>query len=65
MIDFKRISVAGADCTLSAVDFGNPDKPDLVVLHGTHDNTLGMYPAIAGLIGQYHIIGLDDWVAFA
>jgi pimeloyl-ACP methyl ester carboxylesterase len=59
MIDFKRFSVAGANCNLSVVDFGSAHKPDMVVLHGTHDHALGMYPAIAGLIEHYHIIGLD------
>jgi pimeloyl-ACP methyl ester carboxylesterase len=59
MIDFKRFSVAGANCMLSVVDFGNADKPDMVVLHGTHDHALGMYPAIAGLIESYHIVGID------
>ena len=59
MMDFKRVSVAGANCGLSAVDFGNQDKPDMVVLHGTHDHALGMYPAVASLIEHYHVVGLD------
>lgn len=59
MIDFKRFTVTSGNCSLSAVDFGNPDKPDMVVLHGTHDNALGMYPAVASLTDHYHVVGLD------
>ena len=59
MIDFERLPVRGANCNLSAVDFGGAGKPDLVVLHGTHDHALGMYPAIADLLAHYHVVGLD------
>lgn len=59
MIEFTRLFLQGSNCSLSAVDFGNVQKPDMVVLHGTHDHALGMYPAIAELIGNYHIVGLD------
>ena len=59
MIDFERITVRGSNCDLSVVDLGGRGKPDLIVLHGTHDHALGMYPAIADLLEDFHVVGLD------
>ncbi|MFT7287584.1 MAG: pimeloyl-ACP methyl ester carboxylesterase [Halieaceae bacterium] len=59
MVEFERLAVRGSNCELSAVDFGGRGKPDLIVLHGTHDHALGLYPAIAELLDDYHVVGLD------
>ena len=59
MISFERKFVSGCECRLSVVDFGNAGAPDMVLLHGTHDHALGMYPAVANLLDQYHVVSLD------
>ena len=46
MIEFERRSITGANCTLSIVELGTPGKPEMVLLHGTHDHALGMVPAV-------------------
>jgi pimeloyl-ACP methyl ester carboxylesterase len=59
MKDFERFEFQGASCRLSALDFGNPDQPDLVMLHGTHDHALGMVTLIDGVQANYHVISPD------
>jgi pimeloyl-ACP methyl ester carboxylesterase len=59
MIEFERRFIQGANCSLSVVELGTPGKPEMVLLHGTHDHALGMVPAVADLLDDYHITGLD------
>ena len=59
MIEFKRRQLAGANCELSVVEMGDPAKPALLLLHGTHDHALGMVPAVANLLQDFHVFGVD------
>jgi pimeloyl-ACP methyl ester carboxylesterase len=56
---FQRASFVSSNCELSYVDFGNPDKPDLILLHGMRDHALGMLGIAQPLAGDYHVIALD------
>jgi pimeloyl-ACP methyl ester carboxylesterase len=53
-----RTFFQGAGCRLSAVDFGNADAPDMVVLHGMRDHALAMQ-SIALAFADYHVIAMD------
>ena len=48
----------GAGCQLSAVDFGNPEAPPMVLLHGMRDHALSM-KSIALAFPEYHVIAMD------
>ncbi|MCH7742308.1 MAG: alpha/beta hydrolase [Proteobacteria bacterium] len=53
-----RCFFQGAGCQLSAVDFGNPEAPGMVVLHGMRDHGLSMQ-SIALAFTDYHVIAMD------
>ncbi len=59
MEDFNRIYFDGSNCRLSAIDFGNPEKPDLVILHGMRDHALSMVGMVQALSDDYHVVVPD------
>lgn len=48
----------GADCRLSAVDFGHSTAPPMVLLHGMRDHALSMQSIALGF-PEYHVIAMD------
>ncbi len=59
MEEFTRFDFQGADCRLSAVDFGGAEKPDLVLVHGMRDHGLSMSGIASALKAQFHVIAVD------
>jgi pimeloyl-ACP methyl ester carboxylesterase len=57
--EFQRAGFTSSNCELSYVDFGNPDKPDLILLHGMRDHALGMLGIAQSLVDDYHVIAPD------
>ncbi|MBV1904806.1 MAG: hypothetical protein KUG75_01920, partial [Pseudomonadales bacterium] len=58
--EIKRFFYTGsADCRLSAVDFGNPDKPDVLIVHGMRDHAMSMFSLAEALSDNYHVIAMD------
>lgn len=49
----------GANCRLSAVEFGDRDKPALVVVHGMRDHALSMMSIVEAFVDDYHIVVPD------
>lgn len=56
---YERFYFHGSNCTLSAVDFGNPDRPDLVIVHGMRDHALAMSGIAREFAGDYHVVVPD------
>jgi len=57
--DFERFYFTHAGCRLSYVDFGNPDKPDLILLHGMCDHALSLVHVARALKDTFHVVALD------
>ncbi|HKI74678.1 MAG TPA: alpha/beta hydrolase [Pseudomonadales bacterium] len=55
----ERFYFSGSNCTLSAVDYGNAGKPDVVILHGMRDHALSMTSIAEALRGRYRVIVAD------
>jgi len=53
-----RYYFEGADCQLSAVEFGNPEAPPMVLIHGMRDHALSMR-SIALAFPEYRVIAMD------
>lgn len=56
--DFTREYFEGAGCRLSAVDFGGPGMP-MVVLHGMRDHGLAMTAVAEAFGDEYRVIAAD------
>lgn len=56
---YERFYFHGSNCTLSAVDFGNPDRPDLVIVHGMRDHALAMSGIAREFAADYHVVVPD------
>jgi pimeloyl-ACP methyl ester carboxylesterase len=48
--EYERFYFSGSNCTLSAIDYGNAGKPDMVIVHGMRDHALSM----AGIAGAFY-----------
>ncbi len=48
-----------ANCRLSFLDFGNAEKPDLILLHGMQDHAMSMVEIAQALRENYHVVALD------
>ncbi len=59
MDPFERYYFNNLNCQLSFVDFGNTDKPDLLLLHGMRDHALSMNEIACALSTDYHVVALD------
>ena len=59
MQSFERFYFTGSNSRLSAIDFGNPSLPDLVMVHGMRDHGLSLYSLAAALKHDYHVIAVD------
>lgn len=57
--DFERFYFTHSSCQLSFVDFGNPGKPDLILLHGMRDHALSMVNVARALKDDFHVVALD------
>jgi pimeloyl-ACP methyl ester carboxylesterase len=55
----KRFYFNGANCRLSAIEFGSADKPPLVLVHGMRDHALSLSGIAAALCGYYRVIAVD------
>lgn len=55
----ERFYFAGSNCILSAVDYGNRGKPDMVILHGMRDHALSMSSISEAFRDDYHIVVAD------
>lgn len=58
-LPYERVAIRGANCWLSALDFGGKDKPPLVILHGMRDHALSMLSLVEALQGTYRVIAPD------
>lgn len=54
----SRIFFDGADCRISAVDFGNQQGSPMVLIHGMRDHALSM-SSIAAAFPEYHVVAMD------
>jgi pimeloyl-ACP methyl ester carboxylesterase len=59
MNDFERSCFTHSNCQLSFVDFGSPDKPDLLLLHGMRDHALSLLNVAQALKHDFHVVALD------
>lgn len=59
MEDYRRFEFKGADCTLSAVEIGDADAPDMVVLHGMRDHALSLASIAREFSREFHIVMPD------
>jgi len=57
--DFERFYFTHSNCQLSFVDFGNPGKPDLLLLHGMRDHALSLVNVAQALKHDFHVVALD------
>jgi pimeloyl-ACP methyl ester carboxylesterase len=55
----KRFYFDGANCRLSAIDFGSADKPPIVLVHGMRDHGLSLSGVAAALCVNYRVIAID------
>ncbi len=58
-LPYERVAIAGANCWLSALDFGGADKPPLVIVHGMRDHALSMMSLVEALQEEYRIVVPD------
>lgn len=58
-VDHERFYFSGANCTLSAVEFGQRDKPHMVIVHGMRDHALSMMPLVHEFARDYRILVPD------
>ena len=54
-----RVDIAAGPVRLSALDYGNPSAPPLVMLHGHADLAWSMGPLAEGLRDRYRVISPD------
>ncbi len=59
MEGYERFDFDGANCRLSAVDLGNRDAPDMVILHGMRDHALGLWSIGGEFSEDYHVVMPD------
>lgn len=57
--DFERFYFTHSNCQLSFVDFGSPDKPALILLHGMRDHALSLLNVAQALKNDFHVVALD------
>ena len=55
----QRFYFSGANCVLSAVDYGNAHLPDMVILHGMRDHGQSMSSLSNAFREQYHLVVPD------
>jgi pimeloyl-ACP methyl ester carboxylesterase len=55
----ERFYFDGANCRLSAIDFGTADKPSLVLVHGMRDHGLSLSGIAELLKADFHVIAID------
>lgn len=56
MEGYERFEYDGANCRLSAVDLGNGDAPDMVILHGMRDHALSLASIATAFSQDFHVI---------
>jgi pimeloyl-ACP methyl ester carboxylesterase len=54
-----RFYFDGANCRLSALDFGSADKPPVVLVHGMRDHGLSLSGIARALCNTHHVIAVD------
>ncbi len=55
----QRIFFPGANAQLSAVTFGDPKNPPVLVVHGLRDHALGMAEVLNPLATNYYVVAMD------
>lgn len=56
MEGYERFEYEGANCRLSAVQLGNPEAPNMVILHGMRDHALSLTGIATAFSRDYHVI---------
>lgn len=59
MENFERFFFTSSGSRISAIDFRNTGKPDLVILHGMRDHALSMLGIARALTADYHVVAMD------
>ena len=55
----QRSYFAGANCQLSAIEFGDSEKPPIILLHGMRDHGLSMTSIASAFQDSHRILALD------
>lgn len=55
----ERFFYAGANCKLSALDYGKADKPAIIVLHGMRDHAFSMASLSEAFRARYRVVVPD------
>ena len=56
---FKRFFLRGANCTLSAIDYGVNGMPDLVIVHGMRDHGVSLHSVATAFADKFHVVVPD------
>ena len=56
----ESIRLAGAGVELQVFDYGNPEAPPMVLIHGMQDLARGLEPIAEGFRDRYHVIAYDQ-----
>ncbi|MBD3647753.1 MAG: alpha/beta hydrolase [Pseudomonadales bacterium] len=59
MEGYRRFEFDGANCRLSAVETGDADAPDMVILHGMRDHALSLAGIASEFGNDFHIVMPD------
>lgn len=54
-----RFYFAGANCALSAIDYGNALQPPMVILHGMRDHAYSMSSLATAFVNRYRVVVPD------
>jgi pimeloyl-ACP methyl ester carboxylesterase len=55
----QRSYFAGANCQLSAIEFGDSEQPPMILLHGMRDHGLSMTSIVSAFQDSHRILALD------
>lgn len=52
----ERFSFRGSNCVLSGLETGNPEGPDMILIHGMRDHALSLMPLVREFSREFKII---------